>query len=220
MATMKKILYKTFPRLGRYYNILFRELLHDERSYLQATGWMRSLKEDKPVAQNGDPLPWMNYPMIEFLEERLQKDHTLFEYGSGFSTLFYAERVGSVVSLEYSKKWVEILQKQVPSNVELLHVEKDEDGKYCRAIQTTEKKFDIVFIDGRDRVNCLKQCLDNLSERGVILFDDSHRERYQEGLQFALEKGFKQLHFQGLKPTGYKHYRTTLFYKPHNCFNL
>jgi hypothetical protein len=52
------------------------------------------------------------------------------------------------------------------------------DGDYCRAIGETGDQYDVVIVDSRDRMNCLKQSISALTSRGVILLDDSQRRRY------------------------------------------
>jgi hypothetical protein len=77
-----------------------------------------------------------------------------------------------------------------------------------------------TIVDGRDRMNRIKQSISALSAKGVILLDDSQRERYQEGIDFAKSKGFKALNFEGLKATGTEVDRTTIFYRVGNCFDI
>jgi hypothetical protein len=69
-----------------------------------------------------------------FLQERLKKDMRVFEYGSGFSTLWLASRVRSVVSIETEEVWYRNLKSKLPSNVQLSLVDFEIDGKYCRLI--------------------------------------------------------------------------------------
>ena len=59
-----------------------------------------------------------------------------------------------------------------------------------------------------------------LSARGVILLDESPRERYQEGIDFAKDRGFKTLNLEGLKATGIEVDCTTIFYSAGNCFDI
>ncbi len=54
--------------------------------FLHKSGWMESKKRNYPCRSNGNELPWMNFSVIAFLEERLNKDQSLFEFGSGYST--------------------------------------------------------------------------------------------------------------------------------------
>lgn len=70
---------------------------------------MLSLAEGRPVDSVANAIPWMNYNAIEFLDERLNKNLTLFEFGSGYSTYFYASRVKAVVSVEYDDRWYQLV---------------------------------------------------------------------------------------------------------------
>lgn len=199
---------------------IFYGLIVWRRSYIHSTGWVQSIKRGYPCDKNGAELPWMNYSVINILNERLSNDLTLFEYGSGYSTLFFAKKVKSVVSVEYDQRWFDNMEAKKPANVELVFREKDKDGIYCRTITEYEQKFDVVIVDGRDRVNCVKQSLSRLTERGVIILDDSSRGRYLKAIDFAKEKGFRALCLDGLKPTGYHVDRTTILYRDNNCLNL
>lgn len=181
---------------------------------------MLSLAEGRPVDSVANAIPWMNYNAIEFLDERLNKNLTLFEFGSGYSTYFYASRVKAVVSVEYDDRWYQLVKLQVPSNVDLVFQQEDTDNEYCRVIAGRGQKFDVVIVDGRDRVNCIKHSITALSDQGVILLDDSQRERYQDGIVLAEASGFRVLHMSGLKATGGRSVRTTILYRDGNCFGI
>jgi protein-L-isoaspartate O-methyltransferase len=165
----------------------------------------------------------MNYPLIEFLNEKLKKDLVLFEYGSGFSTVFFARRTKKVVSIEYDKEWYQkvndIIIKEVDNGI--VHYEELNDF-YPHAVEKHMKseKCDIIVIDGRMRVKCAKLGYKYLSERGVVIFDDSFRKKYHEGIKFYKEKGFKTITFKGIKPTGFKTAQTTLLYRSDNCLEI
>ena len=122
--------------------------------------------------------------------------------------------------MEYDEKWLHIVKSQVPENVQSIFQAQDVDGEYCRVISAIRDKYDVVIVDGRDRVNCVKQSMSALSARGVILLDDSPRERYQEGIEFAKGKGFMALNLEGLKATGTEVDCTTVFYRAANCFDI
>ena len=118
------------------------------------------------------------------------------------------------------KFWFDLIRKKVGENVEVRLVLNDTDGAYCRSIHHGDGFYDVVIVDGRDRVNCVKQAIGRLTPSGVILLDDSLRERYSEAFRVTLERGFRSLDFEGLKPTGISLERTTLFYRSNNCLNL
>ncbi len=101
--------------LGKFLSLMF-----SGRSYLRKAGYHRSVATKRPVRADGSPIPFMNYSIIDFLDERLNRSLALFEYGSGNSTLFFAARVGSVVSVESDPRWYEEVSKNMPDNVKLV----------------------------------------------------------------------------------------------------
>jgi hypothetical protein len=216
---IKIIIEKLFPILVLHYRA-YKNLVQHQNSYLYLTGWMQSLKERKPVDNIGNPIPWMNFAVVNLLGNRLSHDLDLFEFGSGYSTLFFASRVRSVTSVEYDRKWFDLIKLQTPENVMLIFIEKDVDGNYCRVINSSGKQYDVVVVDGRDRVNCMKQGVAALSQRGVIILDDSQRSDYQEGIEFVKRKGFRTLSIEGLKATTTGIDRTTIFYREENCLDI
>lgn len=218
-SLVKALIQQRFPASWLRYRA-FDALVNDERSYLHTSGWMRSLGTGMPVDAGGTPVPWMNYSVVAFLRERLRPDQHLFEFGSGYSTVFYATRVASVTSVEYDETWSRRIREMLPPNVTAVHCREDIDGEYCRAIGRAGRAFDVVVVDGRDRVNCMKQSHDAVTARGVIVLDDSQRARYAEGIAFLTAHGFRALRFDGLKPTGVEVDATTVFYRPGNCFDL
>jgi hypothetical protein len=50
-------------------------------------------------------IPWLVFSCIQFLEKWLKKEMLVFEYGSGGSTLFFAEKTASVFSVEHDQSW-------------------------------------------------------------------------------------------------------------------
>ena len=166
--------------------------------YLKKVGWFRSDKEQLPIENNGCPIPWMTYPSISFLEKRINKEMIVFEYGCGNSTLWLANRVKHVISCEHDKQWYEEMKKMIPSNVDLFHAELHIDDSYAKKITEYKRKFDIVILYGRDRVNCAKNALHSLKEGGVIVWDNSDRTSYKEGFEYLFEKGFKKIDFEGM----------------------
>ena len=164
---------KYFPRLVVFLKGM--SLLYAKRSYLKQSGYLKSVITHKPCRQDGSPIPWMNYSIISLLEQRLSKDLSLFEYGSGNSTLFFANHVGSVVSVECKRKWYEYVVKTIPKNVKLILCDPFDSERYSRIIQQQDKKFDIVVVDAEDRVNCLINAQPSLSEKGVLILDGGLR---------------------------------------------
>lgn len=188
--------------------------------YLERIGGFRSFEESLPVDQDGNCLPWFTYPMISFLNGKIQSNMTVFEYGSGNSTLWWSKQVSSVTSCEHDLDWYNSLKERIPSNVKYIHCELDYGGQYCRTILGYKDIFNIIVIDGRDRVNCAKNSLKALKGDGVIIWDNSDREYYIEGYSYLIQNGFRRLDFEGLGPIGIREWCTSIFYRDNNCFEI
>jgi hypothetical protein len=210
------LLFKVFSSPRRLRTLLS----FNDKGYLDEIGWFYAYEKQAPVDQYSDPIPWVTYSFIDFIKERLKKQHTVFEFGSGNSTYFYAKHAGLVVSVEHDKGWFDKIVGTKPENAEMIFCELVRDGDYCRVPLKLEEKFDIIVVDGRDRVNCCKQALGAVSERGVIVLDDSERGFYGEGITFLKSKGFKELAFTGISPGLFYRKATSVFYRPENCLGV
>ena len=162
----------------------------------------------------------MNYSVISFLEERLKPDHSVFEYGSGYSTVFFARLAGSVTAVEHDGRWLDYVRDMCPGNTFLKFKDLDEDGQYCRASSDDGLRYQVVVVDGRDRNNCLAQCINALAEDGVVLLDDLDWNRYESEIKEYIDNGFRILEFEGMKPTETKLYRSALLYRDQNCLGV
>ncbi|MDP9048570.1 MAG: class I SAM-dependent methyltransferase [Bacteroidota bacterium] len=211
-----KLLLKVFTSPKRLRSLLS----FNDKGYLHEIGWFKSFDSQSPVDQYDNPIPWVTYSFIDFIKPRLNKQHTVFEFGSGNSTYFYARHAGIVVSVEHDKEWFEKILATKPENNELIYCELVRDGDYCRVPIKLEETFDIIIVDGRDRVNCCKQAVRALSPTGVIVLDDSEREIYKEGIAFLMKNGFKELPFSGISPGLFYRKSTSVFYRPDNCLGV
>jgi len=195
-------------------------LSFNHKGYLNDIGWFKAFDSRSPVDGDGNPIPWVTYSFIDFIKERLGKQHTVFEFGSGNSTFFYAKYAGIVVSVEHDKEWYEKIVKTKPENAEMIFCELIRGGDYCRMPVKLGEKFDIIIVDGRDRVNCCKQAVDALSPNGVVVLDDSEREFYRTGVDFLKKNGFKHLSLSGISPGLFYRKSTSIFYKDDNCLGI
>ena len=187
--------------------------------YLFDKGWFNSFKSKLPINKENEPIPWMTYPFIDFIPSRLNSNMKIFEYGSGNSTLWWSKRVKTIISCEHDKLWYNSLLNNLPENVTLEYREV-ENGNYAKKICEYVNEFDIIIIDGRDRISCAKNSLLALKKDGIIIWDNSDRKEYQEGYNFLTSQGFKRIDFIGLGPINVMSWATSVFYKSDNCLNL
>lgn len=183
-------------------------------------GWYKSYNTKKSIDKNGNPIPWCSYPFIKFIEPRLKKSFNVFEYGCGNSTLWYAQRVGCIKSVEHDGEWYKIISKQMPSNAKLVHKELKENGEYSDEVLVDNEKYHIIVIDGRDRNSCAKKAVNALSDDGIIIFDNSQVEEFKEGINFLDNSGFRKIDFIGMTPVISHNNTTTIYYRNNNCLGI
>jgi len=179
-------------------------------------GWKASFASGFSQDENGAHLPWMTYPFIEYINHKLQSNHEIFEFGSGSSTIFFANKVKKVVAIESNKKWHEIMQIKLSKanikNVELILMEDALTNlSYENFAKNYGAKFDFVIVDSLKRFECVKNSLSALKERGLMILDDSERKGYKKIFEFMKEKNFERRDFFGIAPGQLKIKNTTLF---------
>ena len=200
--------------------LLKQLLVIGTNGYLYEIGWIESFKQHMPVDKDGNPLPWVTYGFIDFISERLNKTMDVFEYGSGNSTLWLAKKSNTVIAVEHDKQWFSKVKNNLPNNVQIYFEELKYGGNYSKFSKNIGKKFDIVIVDGRDRVHCLISAVESIKEDGVIVLDDSERENYKNGIELLINKGFKKLDFWGISPGTFYKKCTTIFYRNNNCLGI
>jgi predicted O-methyltransferase YrrM len=168
----------------------------------------------------GMPIPWYTYAATDYLVKMIRNDMSVFEYGSGSSTLWWALRVERVVSVEHDPKWYRLIGKQLPSNVEYHHIPLVRGGEYCRKIGEYKNEFDVIVIDGRDRNNCIANGIDALRDGGMIVFDNSERKRYAPALNLLHTRRFSETHFFGPGPVCEYEWRTSIYSKKENNMRI
>jgi hypothetical protein len=142
-----------------------------------------------------------------FLNKRSKNDVKIFEYGSGGSSYYFQKLCHSLVSIEHDKKWFSILQKKPSYNLNnwnykliepechnlsvldcsnpdyftscFIGYEYCSFKKYVIEIEKyPDEYFDLILIDGRSRVSCLKYSRNKLKKGGLLILDNADRSRY------------------------------------------
>ena len=170
-------------------------------------GYLRSIRQKACVDKDGRPIPWYTYSSIEYLKQLDLSAKSVFEFGSGNSTLFWSKEVGKIVSVEHDQGWYNRLSDQVSDNVEYrLCVEKAE---YLDSI-TTFEPFDIIIIDGVFREQCAQRAIDRLKPGGFIILDNA--DWWVDAARFLREKDLIQIDFYGPGPLVPYTWCTSLFF--------
>ena len=129
-------------------------------------------------------VPWLTRQAVEILDGRLKPSDVGLEWGSGRSTLWFAQRVAHLTSIEHNDRWYKRVKKMLcekgADNVDLLYapLEAGEGGlpEYVRvAAEKPKASLDFVLVDGRLRDQCAEVALQLLKPGGMLLIDDAAR---------------------------------------------
>lgn len=188
--------------------------------YLSETGWIKSVKEGASIDSDGKPVPWLTYPAIDFLKGKDFSRHDMLEYGAGNSTIWWAARVKSIVSVEHNVFHYRKVRDKKLSNATLL-LRSEYKGIYENSPTFIDKKkYDIISIGAIRRMECLDVSFDLLCEDGVIIFDCSMREEYGQHHHLFKSRGFKSIDFMGPKPISPYKSCTAIFYRQDNVLGI
>lgn len=204
-----------------------RLFLTDRRAAYYGYTWLHSILANRSAIK--DALPWYTLPALQWLQAYVKPEMQVFEWGSGGSTLFFAKRARSVITIEHDLNWFKVLHDQVKeySNLEYRHIPADAanegDGSYYSASARATFKayvmaieaypdhsFDIVAVDGRARPSCVQHAVPKVRPGGILILDNS--ERYPEAYD-NFDSTWSMFEFYG--PVAYERTgffsRTTIF---------
>lgn len=122
--------------------------------------------------------PWLRREMIRILESWLKPDDRGFEWGSGRSTIWFAQRIGNLVSVEHSFDWHRRVSAELKakglSNVEYHFCQGG--AEYCKvASKYPSESFDFCLIDGVARDECALAAISLVKPGGIVVVDDYNR---------------------------------------------
>ena len=162
------------------------------RAYARSRG--RSLLEQRT--------PWLAFDLIGWLREVVGPDTSVFEFGGGGSTAWFADRGASVVTVEHDADWAAKLRATLGAldTVSVLEAgSADGFSGYTSSIDSyPDSSFDLVLVDGRSRVECVRHAMSKVRPGGHIVLDDSERAKYSQA--FTVLQGWTCRRFDGLAP--------------------
>lgn len=217
-------------RISEYVDIishirLLKQIL-SEGGYLAESGWKKSQWDRKHTVmdRDGSNIPWLTYPFISFIEPRLTKTMDVFEYGCGYSSVWWADKCRTLTAVESVQEWIDIVQDRTKSNSNIKLLYANEKHEFCEMPEKTDKKYHIIIVDqadDMDRNMALKLAVNYLTSDGVVILDDSERTAYTEGKSYLNANGFKELRFVGLASTiSYYGKTTAVFYRDENVLGI
>lgn len=180
------------------------------------TGHFLSSLKMTAVSKKGEPLPWYTYPSIDFLKNRSYEDKIILEFGGGQSTLWWARRAKSVVTLEGDLTWFNRIKHHMPGNVDLncvsmanVVINTAQVEKIIHSKPHTQ--YDVIIIDGLYRYEMIPIALRMMAQDGIIICDNAEGYGFYEGFK---ESGLNRVDFFGNAPGVILPHATSIFFRP------
>lgn len=132
--------------------------------------------------------PWISPRAIRFCDRTLHRGMAALEWGSGRSTRWFADRVGTLTSVEHDQAWHGIVSSRLSgvANVEYLYIPLDHPAdeptspiyattpRYVAvADRMADESLDFVVVDGHYRQACVRAVLSKIRAGGFLLIDNS-----------------------------------------------
>lgn len=177
---------------------------------------------------------------VTFLEKKINNLQRVFEFGSGVSSLWFAGRVKEYKAVEHDSCWYDkvtgMLNIKKLTNAEIFLIPEEKNNDFydweknwpyysflkrppnkpeykdyiSRIDRYPDKYFDCIIIDGRERLGCLVHAVSKLAENGIIIFDDSGRDRYQEIFDLLADWHYKSFRFGLVQTTFFTRKKSNL----------
>ena len=125
--------------------------------------------------------PWMADVEITIIDSifQAQQPKRVLEWGAGGSTLYWPPQYNFIeewVAIEDDEAYAEAVREQAAGKVEVLQLDPPQYWQWAERLG----QFDLIIVDGRHRVECLKAALGLLADKGIVVLHDSGRSGYNE----------------------------------------
>ena len=155
-------------------------------------GFVESSQNNIPLNNKNEIIPMYTYPCYEYLNSIDWKNANVFEYGCGYSTIWWTQKNVNYNGVEDDEKWFNNIKSKQP-NIKL----KKKLKEYVNSIYNLNKKFDVIVIDGQGRFDCVKPALECVKDDGLIILDNSD---WHKDTKEKLDKSnLIPIHFHGFK---------------------
>lgn len=125
--------------------------------------------------------PWLTKHSIEIIEQHLNAKSTGFEWGSGRSTIWFAQRVKTIHSAEHDKHWFKNVSNEIARKtllnvtINMIPLNVRQGGDYVHAFDTLIPPPDFILVDGKLRDLCALRSLNLLKPGGMLIVDNINR---------------------------------------------
>jgi SAM-dependent methyltransferase len=190
---------------------------HTERGdWMPARAWLAVPRAAwNRIRRRESECPWIVPAAVVFLETLMRNDWHVFEFGSGYSTAWFAERAERVISVEDDESWHRRVSSTLAATKNgAAEVRLVDSADHPGVIERfPDETFDLIVVDSSgDRLACLASAAAKVKRGGFLLLDDSDRECLRRADD--LLPGWCPHRFVGLKARPLTAVETTIFQRP------
>jgi hypothetical protein len=106
-------------------------------------------------------MPWYTLPTLQWLKSINVSSWLVFEYGAGYSTIWWRLNCAGVVSVDTVELWA----KSMGANY---FKDKTEYIQACK----NYRGYDCIIVDGQWREECIEFCLPFIKQGGYLIIDN------------------------------------------------
>ena len=170
----------------------------------------------KIIALQGKALPALSQEVQKKIEDILKPNMRVLEFGSGHSTIWFAELGCKIISIEHQPGWYqEVLKWLNERKLEASVFLRSSDTIHKVAKICPDKSIDLVFVDCLDikRRECVCASWSKVKPGGYLVLDDSYW-KFLYPLCSALDSWDREI-VKGyyVRKTNKRHFYQTSFYR-------
>lgn len=204
---MKKTINNLLSKLVGYRLIKSNINLSILHSIDKHYGHSRSRILKQAIDAESNPIPWFTYPAFEFISQFSLQQKSVFEWGSGNSSLYFLPRCKRLVSVESNQEWYNKVKGLTTSKHEMILSTLD---NYALEITRIGLKFDLIIVDGDRRFDCCVKAVEFLNKGGMIILDNS--DWHPKSCELMRNHGFTQIDMAGFGPINSYSWVTSFFF--------
>lgn len=122
--------------------------------------------------------PWLTDQAVDAIDDFISQKPRLnvLELGSGASTLWFASKGVQITSFEDNAAWQDaVFESAIEQGLEMPDLRRYPLPYYQHIDRLPDGFYDIVLVDGRDRVECTRRARHKLATGGLFVVDNTER---------------------------------------------
>lgn len=150
-------------------------------------------------------MPYYTFPCLEWLKKQNIRTWNVYEFGSGYSTIWWRLNASSVWATDTHEAWARAMNAELRNRNDFVD----------DIPQAFVDHFDCIIVDGdpvEQRPNCVEACRKFLSPGGFLIIDNYDQEGFPP--DSAYEKFLEGWERQVFAQPNHSSWKTAVFIKP------